>query len=897
MLIIFAKILITISVKVSDASALIMFSSMKDFSSLLKKVASLKAKVEQNSITPLYLGAILDDFISAIQSVDMTDMADDISTALSNAAAALATAKQSLDAANAANTAADAATSVADTAVATANAAKQATDSLAVDVTDAQTDISAQGDAIVAMQDVVDVVKSNLSDLQGALSTHTQSAAAKEAALHDSLSVNAIVAFDGSVGDVSDDTTYSGAPIVRDPNQRVSQSATKVYFSTADSQFLIYEPDEKHYYSDWDNAYLWQDANGLPYADKAYYNINNGRLYQFVDSQLCEIALTQLQDNIGIVSCIVRNASPAEIMTGYPVGRNYTIWWSQTDKQFYAAVEYDYNVNGVMIELCNSYKISAIDNEDRDVYEVYNNTSKSYVPRTDRIYRDRTQLYRYDASSGKMVALFDTSIINSENIVCSGSIDCNDFTAAAGEINGNLLANSLEADGDVSAANVKTAKITPASGSGGVVEVDGLLVTKDWGVVAGGDSTVNGNLFVNQGVYAQGAVSSKSIQLDDVEMDTLIVREFHGIRNSIPDGVIATTEKVTTATQGGLYDIVYIRTLKRFVALTQTAYAARFSGDDNYNVLDNDTPKTARTDRVWRWDNDLYKLDPKGVVTKWGGYNSSNGTWTDEFAADLVCISDNGFTEFVRKWRETIAHSLVSIFFTNVPDTYGNYITEDYGGYFPEWAADEGKTPGFYINGIYGISYAEARAIYDRRAIGPYPPRLQCGSPMRTNLCAEFRYTMGGGNASAGINTYACFQSYDAKVIRVGVGKCGQRPPDMQAGEAWLSAANIFYDADKLEEVIGAVQLGSSGDWVLTSRTGTFQKLKYFWIKQLSVSLTRCFVNASDLDIDCLRYLVEYSRATSAKPISVTLHPDLFARLTDDILELAETKYVTFVSA
>lgn len=69
------------------------------------------------------------------------------------------------------------------------------------------------------------------------------------------------------------------------------------------------------------------------------------------------------------------------------------------------------------------------------------------------------------------------------------------------------------------------------------------------------------------------------------------------------------------------------------------------------------------------------------------------------------------------------------------------------------------------------------------------------------------------------------------------------------------------------------------------------------WIWNLSISLTRTFAKAANLDIDCLRYLVEYSKATSAKPISITLHPDLFAKLTDDILELAETKYVTFVSA
>lgn len=838
---------------------------MKDFSSLLKKVSDLKAKVEQNSITPLYLGALLDDFISAIESVDMTDMAADISAALSNAATALATAKQSLDAANAANTTADAAKSGAEAALATANAAKsvaeaakQATDDLAADVVSAQSDISAQGDAIVAMQNAVDVVKSNLTTLQGTLSTHIQSASVREAALQDSLSINAIVAFDGSVGDVSDDTTYSGAPIVRDPNQRVSQGATKVYFSTADQQFLIYAPDEKHYYSDWDNAYLWQDADGLPYADKAYYNVNNGRLYQFIDYQLHEIALTRLQNDIGIVPCIVRNASPAEIMPGYPVGRNYTIWWSQTDKQFYAAIEYNYDVNGVMIENCNCYKISDVDDEDRDMYQVYDKRHMSYVPRTDRIYRDRTQLYRNDAVNEQMTALFDTSIINSESIVCSGTLDCNDFTAAAGEINGNLLVNSLEADGDVSAANVKT-----------------------------------------------NTVSAATMQLGGVDANTLIVREFHGIRNSIPDGVVATTDKVSVKpVEGASYDIVYIRTLKRFVALAEGSYSDRFIGEEYYNAIANNKPTKAREDRVWRWKNDLYKLDPKGCIKAHYGYSNNKGAWINEYTPDLVCLTDNGLTEFVAKWREAICYSMMSgssVGYYGDTDVYGNQIKhEDYGGYYPEWAAVEGKTPGFYINGIFGISYDEARLIYEYRTCGSYPRKiLECGNTkLRTNLLCNYNYYSGGGQNGQGINTPMMFSSDGIKVVRVAAGVRGQRPPAflnmMMYGTAWLRGVLSFNSNQYLEEVIGGVQVDAES--ILLMGNG-FYCLKYLWIFNLNISLALTFKNASNLDIDCLRYLVEYSRATAAKPISVTLHPDLFARLTDDILELAETKYVTFVSA
>lgn len=62
---------------------------MTDFSSLQLKVNDLKAKVEQNSITPAYLGALLDDFISLIQDIDMTAMTPDIQASIVNASEAL----------------------------------------------------------------------------------------------------------------------------------------------------------------------------------------------------------------------------------------------------------------------------------------------------------------------------------------------------------------------------------------------------------------------------------------------------------------------------------------------------------------------------------------------------------------------------------------------------------------------------------------------------------------------------------------------------------------------------------------------------------------------------------------------------------------------------------------
>lgn len=84
---------------------------MKDYTSLLAKINALKAMVEQSSITPAYLGAILDDIAAAIQGVDLTS---EMPAASRNAADALAAANIAVTkAGNAVSTASSAAALVA----------------------------------------------------------------------------------------------------------------------------------------------------------------------------------------------------------------------------------------------------------------------------------------------------------------------------------------------------------------------------------------------------------------------------------------------------------------------------------------------------------------------------------------------------------------------------------------------------------------------------------------------------------------------------------------------------------------------------------------------------------------------------------------------------------------
>ena len=653
---------------------------------------------------------------------------------------------------------------------------------------------------------------------------------------HDTLGISGIVAFDGFVGDVTVDTLDTVAPIVRDPKGKVQQSAATVHFSTADGNFLIKQ--DGSYYPIWDDDYLWQDSKQVPWADKAYYNVNDGKLYKFgSDNQLHEIALTKLRDDIGILPCKVRTSAPLSTpTTGYPTAHNYTIWWSQTNKAFFAALGYDEAAQGDAIEGCEYYPLSVCDEYTDYCTLSGSGSTQTATPRTDRIFRSGNDLWQYDKAAGKMVKLGDVTVIHTATLT---------DTTLSGDTTFN----------------------------GGSVSVD------------------SGSLAVASGV------GFHTDNINNVRIDGRIDFVFHGIRQSLPTDYTAVAQSVSPKTRvdGSSYDIIYIRDKKRFVAVDDAAktYAERFYDDEEYNIITNNKPTTARTDRAWRWGADVYKYDTEAYISAYKG----NGK--DLYGADLVCVTDAGKALFIKMWRDAIYRPMVGRFgwYGDCDDLGNCYGREnnpqfglDYGGYYPEWH----ETPGFFINGITGISYAEARQIYDVRTYGPYPRKIADGSIIRTNMLCSYLYAAGGGQDGQGINTPFVFQSYDVQVIRVAAGLRGQRP----TGSCLIRGLLSFYNADNLEEVIGAVYVGNLGDRAFGDSGSPFKsKLKYLWITGLSVSLTKTFVRANNIDVDCLRYLVEKSRATAAKPISVTLHADVFAALPEDILTLAETKYVTFVSA
>lgn len=943
-----------------------------DINGLTEKVTEFAGSIDAIDKAQEKLRSDFDTHITSA-ATELAAVKTTAEAAASNAAEAKEQAAAAVSTANVANATATEAKAAAEAASSKADEAKAAADNAGTTAAAAARSAAAAAETAAGAVTAINTLKTeNTADHAAIRKASADALASAVTAQHDTLACSGVVAFDGFVGDVTDDTS-TAAPIVRDPNGKVQQGAATVHFSSADGNFLIKQ--DGSYYPIWDDDYLWQDRNQVPWAGKAYYNVRDGKLYRYssTDNQLHEIALTQLRDDIGILPCRVRTAAPLSPMEGTPTGK-YTIWYSQTSKAFFAAVGYDEATVGDSIENCDSYKLSACAEYADYCMVSGKGETVSATPRTDRIYRDGNVLWQYDKTTQKMVRLNDISGGTYDSVQMTGfsqaehldaqqiaaelvktdmaQLDKNDETAGlTNTVIVQAQARGMSVDWETSyktkrvmtlknmrdemiytdeqetlalgdddsplnvtgvrtleAESVKTSTIVPGSGSGGILEVDGQLVTKGWGVIANGDSDVNGNLAVSGAAYADELHADSKIVLDKEDVGAMLIHVFHGIRQSLPSDYTAATMALTPKTRtDGVADIIYVREKKRFYAFweAQKAYAERFDGEAEYNVIANNKPTTARTDRTWQWGADTYKYDTEAYISQY------RGKGTDVYGADLVCVTDAGKALFIKMWREAMYRPMIGAgragyindsgveqtTWWGACDDLGNcYVGDsakfqlDYGGYYPEWH----ETPGFFINGITGISYAEARQIYEMRTTCPYPRPLCETNSMRTNMMCDYVAYIGGGQDGRGINTNNAFSSYDVQVIRVAGGLRGQRP----TSACWIRGGLSFYNADSLEEIIGAVQVGTLGDTAFNNIFSPFKsKLKYLWISGLYVSLTKTFAQASNINVDCLRYLVEKSRATAAKPISVTLHADVFAALPEDILTLAETKYVTFVSA
>lgn len=249
---------------------------MADFSSLQQKVNALKAKVEQNSISPVYLGSILDDFITQMTAIDMTGLSDDVQAAVNDAAEALAKASSALNTANTAKSAANSASSAAYSALQNANTAKSTADS-----------------ALTSVNDIINRIgwPSGIAPLNSERLIPSQFIPAE-------------------MDDVKEFLGFVELDEPALPSSWAGSESNKgqIFFDTTHSVFVCFASASatpgapKNYYSNWSpDARLYGEAsvNGrIPLSEKLYVDIDNNKLYRWNGSTLV-VTGSDLENSIG----------------------------------------------------------------------------------------------------------------------------------------------------------------------------------------------------------------------------------------------------------------------------------------------------------------------------------------------------------------------------------------------------------------------------------------------------------------------------------------------------------------------------------------------------------------------------------------------------------------------
>ncbi len=266
---------------------------MTDFSSLQIKVNDLKAKVTQNSITPAYLGALLDDFIVQMKAIVMTGMSDDVKTALTNSQTALQNAQSALNKAGSAETSANSALQnalsaieKATTAIETAGSANTKAASALSTASDAKSMASnAQGNANIAIGRADDAL-SRISAIENKVGAPGGLATLDE---------NGLIPARQLPSYVDDVVEFNGFCMLADPPIEASSimNPGAVLFVVSSGTFVC-QPSEINvgslkFYSSWFGAepYGTASATGrIPHSGKIYLDVSTNKQYRWSGTTL-----------------------------------------------------------------------------------------------------------------------------------------------------------------------------------------------------------------------------------------------------------------------------------------------------------------------------------------------------------------------------------------------------------------------------------------------------------------------------------------------------------------------------------------------------------------------------------------------------------------------------------
>ena len=114
----------------------------------------------------------------------------------------------------------------------------------------------------------------------------------------------------------------------------------------------------------------------------------------------------------------------------------------------------------------------------------------------------------------------------------------------------------------------------------------------------------------------------------------------------------------------------------------------------------------------------------------------------------------------------------------------------------------------------------------------------------------------------------------------------------------YIAVNNItmaFYGSKKLRTIIGEIQL-SPNSAITANQVGNpfgqCHALENIRLSYLSINIS--FADSPLLSLASIQYMVD--NAANTTPITITLHPDAYARLTDEIITAATAKQINFAT-
>lgn len=261
------------------------------------------------------------------------------------------------------------------------------------------------------------------------------------------------------------------------------------------------------------------------------------------------------------------------------------------------------------------------------------------------------------------------------------------------------------------------------------------------------------------------------------------------------------------------------------------------------------------------------------------------GSWVDLGAADTTDIQDGTITaqKLSSDVREKVDNPLRSLFIAAGAEYNGSGLDQTKTAPWGETVIH--KAGHYYLNGLGDITEEQMVNVYNAGTFG-LSESVQGfleNSKARTNLPPH-------GTNVRRFKTFDLTYSFSGELLEVVAlsdGKSDESYPVI------LKSINGFLVyANKVKRVLGVIDVKSISGW--TSIFGTY--LEYINLKNMTSSIR--FPDSSLLSKESVVYMIENSSPSTA--ITITLHPDAYARLADDaevVAALEAQPLISLVSA